>query len=177
MKKWVVNHMRSLAAWDRVLSAYLTLPEHARWSRRAAALGAHLGDSWLWLLVAAIALLLGDGSVRRWVLITLLAVVLSVSVTMLLKALIHRPRPQRHRGFYSSSTSDRYSFPSGHATRMASIAVIVGSRSSWAAAILYPWAVLVSLCRVLLGLHYLGDIVVGFIIGLVCSWLLLTVVQ
>ena len=167
--------MRNLAAWDRALSACLILPADAVCLRRAATLGAHLGDSWLCLIALVLGWVAGDATVRHLVLVTALAVVLAVGTTMLLKVLVRRRRPQERSGFYSRDTSDRYSFPSGHAARVASIAVVVGAHSPLAAAILYPWAVLVALCRVALGLHYLGDVVVGLGIGFVCSWVLVTI--
>ena len=167
--------MRNLAAWDSTLSARLTLPAKAVCLRRAAMLGAHLGDSWLWLAASVFAWIAGGSVARHLVLVAALAVVLAVGTTMLLKALVRRRRPQERSGFYSRGTTDRYSFPSGHAARVASIAVVVGAHSPLAAAILYPWAVLVALCRVALGLHYLGDVVVGLGIGFVCSWVLVTI--
>jgi undecaprenyl-diphosphatase len=167
--------MQTLAAWDRALSARLTLSADAVCLCRAVTLGAHLGDSWLCLAASVLAWTARDAAVRHLVLVTALAVVLAVGTTMLLKVLVRRRRPQERSGFYSRGTTDRYSFPSGHAARVASIAVMVGAHSPLAAAILYPWAVLVALCRVALGLHYLGDVVVGLGIGFVCSWVLVTI--
>ncbi|MDY7041399.1 MAG: phosphatase PAP2 family protein [Chloroflexota bacterium] len=169
--------MRIIVTWDRELSARLTLPTEAVLLRRVATLGAHLGDSWLWLAASSVAWMVGDAAVRRLVLVVGLAVVFAVGVTMLLKILVRRRRPQERGGFYSQGTADRYSFPSGHAARVASIAVTLGLSSPLAAAIFYPWAVFVALCRVLLGLHYLGDILVGLGTGFIASCVLAAILS
>jgi len=169
--------MQTLDAWDRALSARLALPEDAVFLWRVATLGAHLGDSWLCLIALVLVWVAGDAIMRHLVLVVALAVVFAVGTAMLLKFLVRRRRPRERGGFYSRSTADRYSFPSGHAARVASVAVVVGAHSPLAAAILYPWAMLVTLCRVALGLHYLGDVVVGLGIGFVCSWVLGTILS
>ena len=83
-----------------------------------------------------------------------------------IKFVIRRQRPQELTEFYAVK-HDRYSFPSGHATRMAAIAVIVGYfHPSWAP-FGYAVAVLVAVCRIVVGVHYASDVLVGFLIGII----------
>jgi len=62
--------------------------------------------------------------------------------------------------------ADPHSFPSGHAARAMGLAVLaVQSGSAWVVAGFMFWAVLVGLSRITLKLHYLLDVVAGWLIG------------
>ena len=103
------------------------------------------------------------------------AVLGSGGVSTAIKYTVRRRRPQELTQFYAVK-HDRYSFPSGHATRMAAIAVIVARLVPGLAAAGYALAVNIALCRVLVGVHYFTDVLVGLLIGLVganCVLLLL----
>ncbi len=91
------------------------------------------------------------------------------AVAQLLKALIHRPRPEVFFGLVPAET---YSFPSGHAFVPAVFfwivadALAVGAR--WRAAVVAMAAVL-GFSRVYLGYHYPSDVVAGWALAVV--WL------
>ena len=88
------------------------------------------------------------------------------TVVILVKFSIKRPRPEGDWGSIYRST-DPHSFPSGHAARAAALAVMtIGVGPAWLAIILVIWAPLVGLARVILGVHYLSDVVVGLLIGI-----------
>ena len=67
--------------------------------------------------------------------------------------------------------SDRFSFPSGHTSG----AFLFATAVSVYYPTLYPWVATwargVGCSRVLLGVHFPGDIVAGSIMGTVCAWL------
>ena len=64
-------------------------------------------------------------------------------------------------------STDPHSFPSGHAARAVLIAVLgAGLGPTWLAVLLCVWAPLVALARVAMGVHYLSDILAGFLLGL-----------
>jgi undecaprenyl-diphosphatase len=95
------------------------------------------------------------------------AYVLSVVVTAALKLAFRRRRPPGQWGTLYRRT-DPHSFPSGHASRTAAMAVTAWVIQGWSLGLtLLAWSVLVSLCRVILGVHYTLDIVVGYFLGLV----------
>jgi membrane-associated phospholipid phosphatase len=60
---------------------------------------------------------------------------------------------------------DQYSFPSGHAARMGVLAVWAPLYGRRATGVMMLLAFLVSWSRVRLGIHYLGDVLAGFAIG------------
>jgi undecaprenyl-diphosphatase len=107
---------------------------------------------------------LGGERLRELTLCAVLTVAVTAVVATMLKYLVRRSRPQDRVGFYALKT-DRYSFPSGHATRMASIAVTVGRFDLTAGVICYMLAILVGLCRIAVGVHYASDVLVGLLIG------------
>jgi undecaprenyl-diphosphatase len=60
---------------------------------------------------------------------------------------------------------DRYSFPSGHTLHAVLFTVLAVSHVPELAAILVPFATLVAMSRVVLGLHYPSDVLVGAALG------------
>ena len=135
--------------------------------RKAAIVFAHSGDSWFWLSGLFLSWLLGSTELKQWA-VRMIVVVLCLAFTvMLIKFSIRRPRPEGNFGeIYRRS--DPHSFPSGHAARSVLLAVLaIGWGPTWLAVILAPWAPLVSLARVALGLHFLTDVLAGGLLGLI----------
>jgi undecaprenyl-diphosphatase len=60
---------------------------------------------------------------------------------------------------------DLYSFPSGHTMHAVTFAVVLVSHYPQAAILLVPLTILVALSRVILGLHYPSDVLVGGALG------------
>jgi undecaprenyl-diphosphatase len=129
----------------------------------------------LWLLRA-----------RRWWYAGWLALVLVISTALsgVVKQPLARARPTWH---HPVASAPGYSYPSGHATAgwvLAASAVLlalallqVSARRRLLVALAVASAVLVSLDRVFLGLHYLSDVVAGALVGCLLTllpWLLLT---
>jgi undecaprenyl-diphosphatase len=166
----LLNH---LVALDNSLSAHLTLTEEAG-LRKVAVLGAHLGDGPLWFVIAVIAFWLGDEATRHFVLLTAVTAIVVVGLTTVLKLLTRRSRPREATGFYSTRY-DRYSFPSGHATRVACLAMVFSHRFPCWAVVFHALALFVALCRVALGIHYVSDVLVGLAVGFLASWVIVSI--
>ena len=158
-RKWI-------GTWDRDLAQRLALPEGAIWRRRGAALAAHAGDSLLWLLLALSALLWGGSQLREVAVKSLLGVVTSAGTSAWIKFSLRRGRPPSAPGEGSFfSPYDHYSFPSGHAVRMACLALLLGAAYPPFAPLLCGLTLAILISRLQLGLHYLSDIVAGVLIG------------
>jgi undecaprenyl-diphosphatase len=84
-----------------------------------------------------------------------------------LKAGLVRERPFiSHLGIVQGTRAlDRYSFPSGHTLHAVSFTVLAVDAFPILAVLLVPFACLVAMSRVVLGLHYPSDVVVGALIG------------
>ncbi len=165
---------RRLVEIDRRLSVRLALVHRSRALRLPALAAAHSGDSPLWLAGAIVACLWGDafwcGLGGRVFLGTLVA----GTATTVLKWLFRRRRPPGNNpGLYIHL--DRHSFPSGHAGRSACLLVLVAPLlPAWGITLLTLWGGLVGLARVILGVHFVSDIIGGWVIGVLVGLALLT---
>jgi len=153
-----------LSRWDEGLSASFRLAD-GRW-RRPAKIVAHSGGAIFWLAAAAVMFFLSGTPTWQGVALRLTqAIVGAGAVAAGLKRLLRRPRPDGPPdGMYPSH--DRYGLPSGHAVRVAAIATVLGPLiPGWLIAVLALWAAAVALSRVLLGVHYLLDVLSGIVLG------------
>ena len=91
---------------------------------------------------------------------------LSVVVTSVVKFAVRRRRPAGEWGAIYRKT-DPHSFPSGHASRTIAISIVVLA-GHWPliAGVLLLWSLLVGLSRIILGVHYLYDVLAGYLLGL-----------
>ncbi len=148
-----------------------------RWSRRIrvaekpgllrilAAILAHSGDLWFWLLGLVVLYALGDETWRWRASVLATGIVVTAVVVMIIKLIVRRRRPEGEWGaFYRKS--DPHSFPSGHAVRAVMLAVVaIGMGPSWLGLLLAVWAPLVALARAAMGVHYLSDVLAGMVLG------------
>ena len=127
---------------------------------------AHSGDSPLWLLGAAAALIWGKATWRDFGVRVVVGTLVAGTAITALKWLVRRQRPPgTGLGFYSRL--DRHAFPSGHAGRSACLVVLLAPLlSPWESVLLAGWAGLVGLARVGLEVHFASDIVGGWMVGL-----------
>jgi undecaprenyl-diphosphatase len=164
--EWV----NKVAAADAQGSAWLAgLPERVHFLRPFAILLAHSGDSPLWIVGLLLTLWLGSDRWRYEAGVDLIGVIVTAGIIVLIKFAVRRPRPAGEWG-QGYRRIDPHSFPSGHAARAAMLAVVaLALGPAWWAAALFVWAPLVGLARVIMGVHYLSDIVVGAGCGIGCG--------
>ena len=160
---------------DARLTRRLRIAEQHGVIRTLAAILAHSGDSWFWLAGLALLWWLGSNYWKRELLVMIIAILVAAGIVFLVKLLIRRQRPEGEWGKFYRAT-DPHSFPSGHAVRAMMLAVIMLRMSPAVGAGLLLWAPLVGLSRVAMGLHYLSDILAGFILGLILGGVVLLVV-
>jgi undecaprenyl-diphosphatase len=80
-----------------------------------------------------------------------------------------RQRPQPP-GEFVTFQYDIYSFPSGHAARLAALAVSVmffDVLLGWSLVVL---AICVVVARIAVGIHYVSDVVIGLGLGALVAW-------
>ena len=123
-----------------------------------------LGGGWFGVIVVPLVIIVLLCIARRFwgAAYYAIAVLLSVAVVQLLKAVFHRPRPEE-----LLVAVDAGSFPSGHVANAAAMAVvlaiILGRWWVWFVGIGY--VVLMALSRTYLGAHWVSDTVGGALIG------------
>ena len=138
-----------------------------KWVRLWALLATRLGDGSIWLLLGFGILLFG-GEDRYAALGSIgLAGVLSVTVFMCLKRMTGRRRPceLEPHCWATLLPPDRFSFPSGHT--MTAFAVSMAACCFYVdlipVAVFFAFSIATS--RILLGMHFLSDVVAGMLIG------------
>lgn len=131
------------------------------------ALVSRLGDGAFWYgVMLALPLLFGPAGAVTSLRMALVAVT-GVIIYRLIKQATARARPcvASARIMLRAPALDRYSFPSGHTLHAVSFTLVATSQHAALAPILVPFALMVGASRVLLGLHYPTDVIVGAIIG------------
>jgi undecaprenyl-diphosphatase len=161
--------LKSLLKLDASWSERLRMTPSRRFWFQVAAFLAHSGDSWFWLAGLFLIWLLVPGEWHTRAAVMAGGIVVLAPTVLLIKSTIRRQRPPGEWGAIYRN-SDPHSFPSGHAARMAMLTVIaIGLGPAWFAGLLLIWAPLVSLARVLTGVHYLSDIIAGILLGLLAG--------
>ena len=159
-------NLRSLKRFDNRVSQRLQETASGTWARKTLAVIAHSADSVV-VVPCLFALWWLHGFSRQSITILIAAgFALSVVVTSIVKFAVRRRRPAGDWGAFYRKT-DPHSFPSGHASRTITmtIVVIAGQLPLIGAALLL-WSLLVGLSRIILGVHYLYDVLAGYLLGL-----------
>ncbi|HEV8313669.1 MAG TPA: phosphatase PAP2 family protein [Burkholderiaceae bacterium] len=127
-----------------------------------------LGDGWLWYGIVLGLPLGGGASGWRCALHIVLLGAVNLQIYWLLKRRIARPRPfVSCPGIRACARSlDEFSFPSGHAMHAVAFSLVLAAYYPSLAVLLWSFTALVALSRVVLGLHYPSDVVIGAAIGL-----------
>src|SRR5271169_1480269 len=140
-----------------------------RWFRYWMLTATRMGDGWLWYGLGVILLALGGPRGYAAVGAAACAGITGVFVFKALKTLSHRPRPchvQPHC-WAKVLPPDRFSFPSGHTMSAFSIALVVSYFYPGLEGPLFFLAISIAVSRIVLGMHFLSDVLAGMILGVV----------
>lgn len=139
-----------------------------RWIRFWMLAATRMGDGWLWYSLGAILLAFGGMRGHAAVGAAGSAAILGIFVFKLLKKISHRPRPcEIHPHCWSTILPpDKFSFPSGHTMTAFSIALAVSYFYPTLEWPLYFLALSISFSRIVLGMHFLSDVLAGALLGI-----------
>ena len=138
-----------------------------------------LGDGPLWYaLLAALPLVLGQAALLPTVHMAATALA-GVAIYKGIKRAMLRERPFASHVNVQAWVEplDRYSFPSGHTLHAALFLTMLAHYFPVIALIILPFGLSVAASRVILGLHYPSDVVIGALMGWTLACLSLAVLQ
>lgn len=152
---------------EEALTLRLNAASRRRWARRLFATVSRLGDGVFWYSLM-LYLLLSHGADAAPAVAHMLGVgAACLALYKWLKGKTLRPRPyQVNRNiFVSVPPLDQFSFPSGHTLHAVAFTFVLLAYYPSFAWVAVPFALLVALSRVVLGLHYPSDVMAGAAIG------------
>jgi undecaprenyl-diphosphatase len=159
--------IRLITAGDRKIMLRLNRWEAPQWVRQWMVFASRGGDGWLWSVIGVILYFFGGPQRIEALEAGFVAVGIGQISFFVLKRIIGRERPCTVEPHCWSMLlpPDRFSFPSGHTITAFAIAVTLGLYYPALLVGLIFCALSVAASRVILGLHYLSDVLVGVIIG------------
>ncbi len=145
-----------------------------------------LGDSlWYFLIIVSVFLISFVGKIskflsskshlylRNFSIFSFSYLLLVGVVTQILKHIIGRPRPNHtnfdeHIGFnFFSTEASFHSFPSGHSSTIFAVAIILGLLIPSLRKFFLAFGFIVALSRVVVGAHYITDVVAGGLVAII----------
>ena len=134
------------------------------------------GSVFLWLAIITILFIIEERKDHHFFAYFIGAFVTTwILVDQILKNLMWRARPYLDLGLSNGVCPLNSSFPSGHAATAFSAAVVLSHFDKKRAWLYYLGAVIVSYSRIYLYCHYMGDVVIGAVIGTLISILILKI--
>lgn len=131
----------------------------------------HTGDGHLYLVFGVLAWWLEESSGTLFLVAGLIAFAIELPTYWVMKNCFKRRRPQEFSHLITSyiTPSDRYSLPSGHTAAAFLMATLISCFFPELAFTAFMWAGLIALSRILLGVHFLSDVVIGALLGVLSA--------
>lgn len=163
----MLNILRSIQHFDTRTFLAVTRQPSSSLLARIALLVSATADGWLYAILIPILLLAKPQSARELLQLALTAFVFERCCYFVLKNTFRRNRPQQAlAGFMAAiKPSDRFSLPSGHTSAAFLFVTLLCVFVSPLMMPLYLWAGAVGASRVILGVHFPSDIVMGAALG------------
>ncbi len=161
-------HMKeTLSAPDYGLMRRVNRWRAPRWFRWWMLGATRAGDGWLWVAIGIALLASGDPNRYHALEAGVSAVAVGIIIFHKIKHKVGRIRPRdiEPHCWACIVTRDRFSFPSGHSTTAFAVALSLGSFYPEAQPLLLAMAANVAVSRVVVGMHFLSDVLVGSAMG------------
>lgn len=149
--------------------AFLSLTRQSRLHllARLSLLLSATADGWLYFLLVPMTFVFKPDSGRSILQSALLAFTTERLCYFVLKNTVRRQRPQQSLAGFTAriKPADKFSLPSGHTSAAFLFVTLLCTQLSPLFLPLYLWAASVGMSRVVLGVHYPTDIVLGAVLG------------
>jgi undecaprenyl-diphosphatase len=135
-------------------------------------LATRLGDGWVWYGLAAVFFFTGGRERFLALAAGAVAAAAGIVVFCVVKRASHRQRPceiEPHC-WARIQPPDEFSFPSGHSITAFAIAIAIGHFYAGLEMPLLALALSIAASRVILGMHFVSDVVVGSLMGVLLGW-------
>ncbi len=161
--RWV----RMVEAGDHRLMRRVNSWRAPRWMRLWMIAATRGGDGWLWYAMGTVVALFGGSERFEAIGAAALASGLGIAIFLKLKRTFGRKRPcaLEPHCWATLLPPDQFSFPSGHTITAFAVTVALGAFYPAMLVGLFFCAISVALSRILLGMHFLSDVVAGAAIG------------
>lgn len=159
--------LQFIATGDHKLMRKVNKWPAPKWVRRSAIVATRAGDGWLWYVCGLIVLLLGGPERFAAIAAAGSAAITGIGIFVSLKSLSGRKRPCEFEPHCWAQLlpPDRFSFPSGHTITAFAVAVTLGAFYPVFLGALLFCALAIAASRILLGMHFLSDVLVGMLAG------------
>ena len=154
-------------ARERAVALWMHRASTRDWVVRVLDAVSRVGDGWIWYAII-VCLPIATGAVGTSASVRMIGVgAVNLVLYRIVKRWIARPRPYRTcPGICARSRSlDEFSFPSGHTLHSVAFSLILTVYFPMSALFVWPLTILIALSRIVLGLHYPSDVIVGALIG------------
>lgn len=127
----------------------------------------HTGDGHLYLVIGLLAWWLDGPTGAMFLAAGLSAFALELPIYWLTKNSFKRRRPDEFSDLVVSfiTPSDRYSLPSGHTAAAFLMATLIGHFYPDLRSFALLWAAAIGAARILLGVHFISDVLIGMLLG------------
>src|SRR5437588_12739018 len=138
-----------------------------RWIRIWTITATRLGDGWIWYALGFLVLAFGGSQRFAAVSTAGAAAVVGIFLFKALKHISQRPRPCALEPHCWSKVlpPDQFSFPSGHTMTAFSIALVISFFYPPLKGVLFFLALSIAVSRVVLGMHFVSDVLAGVFPG------------
>lgn len=138
-----------------------------RWIRLWAIVATRAGDGWLWYLIGLSVLLFGGENRLTAIAAAGSAALVGIGLFKALKNMSGRRRPCEIEPHCWATLlpPDQFSFPSGHTITAFAVSVALSMFYPALLVALLFCALSIAASRILLGMHFLSDVIVGAILG------------
>jgi len=143
-----------------------------KWVRMGSVAATRAGDGWLWYIVGLVILLVGDAARFEAIAAAGSAALVGIATFKALKHVSGRKRPCHIEPHCWATLlpPDQFSFPSGHTITAFAVAVTLSEFYPVLLPALLFCALSIAASRILLGMHFLSDVVVGAALGMVLAF-------
>ena len=159
--------LQFIASGDRKLMHKVNNWPAPKWVRIWALAASRAGDGWLWYLTGLLVVFFGRRDRLPAVASAASAALAGIGIFVSTKKFSNRKRPFEIEPHCWAKLlpPDQFSFPSGHTITAFAVAISLAHFYPALLAVLLFCALSIATSRILLGMHYLSDVIVGALIG------------